>query len=276
MSIPTSIIENTPSKGLTPTTTSDVRGRQAAEQLGKEFESMLLLQMVRSMRQALLDEQGPDDGLGAGTMTDTFDVEFASQLSGSTGLGLARLIADQISHQAGLPRSLSPGLGDGAPVGTATREPGPVHELAPLGRADALVTTAGETGATLSIPLPSPVTSPFGWRADPLVGGARFHRGIDLKAAYGREVPTAAAGRVLYAGEQGGYGQTVVVEHERGYQTRYAHLSAIDVAVGQELATGAIVGRVGQTGRATGPHLHFEVSRDGQIVNPEELARTTS
>ncbi|MGE3840666.1 MAG: peptidoglycan DD-metalloendopeptidase family protein [Vicinamibacterales bacterium] len=249
----------------------DVRTRDAAEQLGREFEAMLLLQMVRSMRQAMLEEQGPDDGLGAGTMTDTFDAEFARQLSGQGGLGIGQALADQVTRQLA-----GRGVAGGASVGTATLRP-------PAGGVEPIETSALHSGQAtreslpaLTVPLAAPVSSPFGWRADPLHGEARFHRGIDLKAAYGREVPTAAGGRVVFAGEQGGYGQTVVVDHAGGYRTRYAHLSAIDVSVGQELAQGAIVGRVGRTGRATGPHLHFEVSKDGQTVNPEELARANS
>lgn len=122
------------------------------------------------------------------------------------------------------------------------------------------------------MPLAPDITSAFGWRADPFHGGARFHGGIDLRAAYGREVPVAAPGRVIFAGEQGGYGQTVVVEHAGGYRTRYAHLSAIAVRPGEELASGAVVGRVGQSGRATGPHLHFEVWRGSERVDPLAVA----
>lgn len=259
------------SPALDAATSNDVRTREAAEQLGREFEAMLLLQMVRSMRQALLEEQGPDDGLGAGTMTDTFDVEFARQMSGQGGLGLGRALADQITRQLG-----GQGVVGGEAVGSTTPLPSAsfVATVEPTGSDPSQ--PVRESLPALTMPLAAPVSSPFGWRSDPLDGGARFHRGIDLKAVYGREVPTAAEGRVVFAGEQGGYGQTVVIDHPNGYRTRYAHLSAIDVSVGQELAQGAIVGRVGRTGRATGPHLHFEVSKDGQTVNPEELARANS
>jgi murein DD-endopeptidase MepM/ murein hydrolase activator NlpD len=78
----------------------------------------------------------------------------------------------------------------------------------------------------------------------------------------------AAGGRVVFAGEQGGYGQSVVVEHAPGLQTRYAHLSAISVRPGDQVPAGSQVGRVGQSGRATGPHLHFEVLEQGRRVDP--------
>ena len=124
-----------------------------------------------------------------------------------------------------------------------------------------------EATATLRLP-EGRVTSSFGWRADPIAGNRRFHRGVDVAAAYGTEVEAAAPGRVEFAGTQRGYGKTIVVEHEDGVRTRYAHLSEIAVARGETVAAGAVVGRVGQSGRATGPHLHFEVQRDGRTVDP--------
>jgi murein DD-endopeptidase MepM/ murein hydrolase activator NlpD len=103
----------------------------------------------------------------------------------------------------------------------------------------------------------------------------KFHQGVDLRAAYGQEVHSAAAGRVVFSGEQGGYGTTVVVEHADGTRTRYAHLSARLVEKGDELSTGQPLGRAGagRSGRATGTHLHFEViAPNGQRVAPEQWA----
>ena len=95
--------------------------------------------------------------------------------------------------------------------------------------------------------------------------------GVDLHAAYGREVGAAQRGRVVRAGEQGGYGLTVVVEHRPGVQTRYAHLSSILVAPGEMVDARQTIGRAGQTGRATGTHVHFEVTLDGEPVDPGNL-----
>jgi murein DD-endopeptidase MepM/ murein hydrolase activator NlpD len=117
------------------------------------------------------------------------------------------------------------------------------------------------------------VTSEFGWRADPFNGAAKFHRGIDIRAAYGQDVPTAASGRVVSAGTEGGYGQTVVIEHAGGIRTRYAHLSTTLVAPGEVVREGQVVGRAGHSGRATGTHLHFEVmTASGDPLNPEQFA----
>lgn len=120
---------------------------------------------------------------------------------------------------------------------------------------------------TVQVPA-GPVTSAFGWRRDPITGALRFHQGIDLRAAFGEAVTAAAAGRVVFSGEQGGYGTTVVIEHDNGIQTRYAHLSSALVRAGEIVKAGDILGRAGSSGRSTGPHLHFEVTVDGRPADP--------
>ena len=116
---------------------------------------------------------------------------------------------------------------------------------------------------TLSRPLSGPIGDAFGPR------GARFHAGVDIPAVTGTPIATAAAGRVVFAGPSGtGWGKLVVVAHAQGVRTRYAHLSRISVEVGQPIAAGSTVGRVGATGSATGPHLHFEVLVRGANVDP--------
>lgn len=112
------------------------------------------------------------------------------------------------------------------------------------------------------------VSSSFGWRNDPITGASAFHSGVDLRAAEGDPVTSTAAGRVVFAGEDGGYGNSVVVEHANGMTTRYAHLSETVVGVGDAVEYGQLLGLVGQTGRATGPHLHYEVRVDGKAVDP--------
>jgi murein DD-endopeptidase MepM/ murein hydrolase activator NlpD len=122
---------------------------------------------------------------------------------------------------------------------------------------------------TLVAPAGGRVTSKFGWRRDPFTGAATFHKGVDVAMAYGTEVKAAAAGRVVFAGERGGYGNMVIVEHAGGQQTRYAHLSAGAVQTGDTVDAGQVIGRVGSTGRSTGAHLHFEVLDHGQAVDPK-------
>jgi murein DD-endopeptidase MepM/ murein hydrolase activator NlpD len=118
-------------------------------------------------------------------------------------------------------------------------------------------------------PVEGKVTSSFGWRHDPFTGEAKFHRGVDLKAAYGQDVRAAGDGRVVFSGTQGGYGTTVLVQHEDGTRTRYAHLSVALVAAGDQVGAGQAVGQAGHSGRATGTHVHFEViAPNGQPLDP--------
>jgi murein DD-endopeptidase MepM/ murein hydrolase activator NlpD len=122
-------------------------------------------------------------------------------------------------------------------------------------------------------PVAGAVTSAFGWRRHPITHEVKFHQGVDLRAAYGQEVQAAAAGKVVFSGDQRGYGATVVIQHEDGTRTRYAHLSARLVKQGDPVAAGEALGRAGKSGSATGTHLHFEViAPNGQRVEPERWA----
>ncbi len=112
-------------------------------------------------------------------------------------------------------------------------------------------------------------TDSFGGRRDPFGGGSsEFHSGQDIAAERGTPVYAAGIGTVKFAGTQNGYGQIVIIEHGDGVTTRYGQLSKIEVSAGQQLARGATIGRVGSTGRSTGPHLHYEVRINDEPVNP--------
>ncbi len=113
-----------------------------------------------------------------------------------------------------------------------------------------------------------PVSSSFGVRADPILGMPAIHSGMDFRAPSGSKAYVTAEGTVVKAGWNGGYGRMVEVRHENGFTTRYAHLSRIEVTEGQKLQRGDVVGNVGSSGRSTGPHLHYEVRRNGTAMNP--------
>jgi murein DD-endopeptidase MepM/ murein hydrolase activator NlpD len=100
-----------------------------------------------------------------------------------------------------------------------------------------------------------------------------MHTGLDLHGEIGDPVRATADGTVIAAGWNGGYGQVVDVDHHNGLSTRYAHLSSIDVRVGQSVKSGQIVGKVGSTGRSTGPHLHYETRLKGEAVDPQKFLR---
>jgi len=132
--------------------------------------------------------------------------------------------------------------------------------------------------ATLvAVPLREPVTgeidytSPFGVRIDPFLHVPAMHTGIDFRGSFGEPIHATAAGTVTTAGWSGGYGQMVEIDHGNGLSTRYGHLSEIDVGVGQSVRIGQVIGRLGSTGRATGPHLHYETRVDGEAVDPQKF-----
>ena len=112
------------------------------------------------------------------------------------------------------------------------------------------------------------ITSGFGYRRDPFNGRGAMHAGIDFRGATGSPILAAAEGRITFAGAKSGYGQAIEITHGNGMLTRYAHLSRIDVRVGQMVDAGATIGGLGSTGRSTGPHLHFEVRINDRAVNP--------
>lgn len=135
------------------------------------------------------------------------------------------------------------------------------------------------TRTLVAVPIRKPMmgeldsTSGFGMRTDPFLRAPAMHTGLDIRADTGEPARATAAGTVTIAGWNGGYGKMVEVDHGNGFATRYAHLSAIDVEVGQTIRIGQIVGRVGSTGRSTGPHLHYETRVDGDPVDPQRFLR---
>jgi len=129
----------------------------------------------------------------------------------------------------------------------------------------------------LKVPLRKPVTgeidetSPFGVRMDPFAHEAAMHTGIDFHGDIGEPIHATAGGIVTVAAWTGGYGKMIEIDHGNGLATRYGHLSEIDVDIGQTVRAGAVIGKLGSTGRSTGPHLHYETRLNGEAVNPQKF-----
>jgi len=116
-------------------------------------------------------------------------------------------------------------------------------------------------------------TSGFGVRSDPFLGRPAMHTGLDFRGATGDPIRATANGRVVSAAYAGGYGRMVEIDHGNGLSTRYGHMSAINVKVGDTIKIGQVIGLVGSTGRSTGPHLHYETRIDGEAVDPQKFLR---
>ena len=115
------------------------------------------------------------------------------------------------------------------------------------------------------------ITSGFGRRVDPIVGGSQFHKGIDFEADVGDPVLAVADGVVSFAGVRSGYGNVIEIDHGNGYVTRYAHNSRLEHHVGELIRAGQEIAKAGSTGRSTGAHVHLEVWKNGQAVNPRNF-----
>jgi murein DD-endopeptidase MepM/ murein hydrolase activator NlpD len=187
----------------------------------------------------------------------------------------------QIRAQLGVTRPTSGYAATAARVGTASAIGGSgvivgrmgvgTPDLAAVGAQQAALSAAATTRIdNLSPPLP--IVDPgsgYGMRTHPIHGDQRMHHGVDLGAETGTPISAISDGIVSFAGERGGYGNLVIIDHGGGYETRYAHQAQLAVTAGDLVRSGDLIGYVGSTGASTGPHLHFEVRRDGESVDPE-------
>ena len=173
--------------------------------------------------------------------------------------------------------------GDGAvggpfvPAHMTKEAPGFEPQLNRIQTARAQIARLTRTLGTLPVRKPVDgdieLQSGFGVRTDPFLGTPAMHTGLDLHGETGDPVRATADGTVVAAGWSGGYGRVVDIDHHNGLSTRYAHLSSIDVRVGQSIKSGQIVGKIGSTGRSTGPHLHYETRLKGEPVDPQKFLR---
>ena len=129
----------------------------------------------------------------------------------------------------------------------------------------------GESSQGMRMPVNGRVTSGFGSRFHPILGYRRMHAGLDLAASFGTPIKAAADGRITSAGWAGGYGNMVRIAHAGGIQTMYGHMSRIAASAGSFVHAGQVIGYVGSTGLSTGPHLHYEVLKNGRPVDPKSV-----
>lgn len=120
------------------------------------------------------------------------------------------------------------------------------------------------------------MSSPFGHRVDPISGKNAWHAGVDFAGRQGSDVIAVASGIVTFAGERHGYGMLVEISHSNGYMTRYGHHESLHVTAGDVVKKGAVIGTMGSSGRSTGPHVHFEVLKNGHVVDPTRYVSASS
>ncbi|MBI4714873.1 MAG: peptidoglycan DD-metalloendopeptidase family protein [Nitrospirae bacterium] len=218
---------------------------------GKEFESFFVSYLLKVMRESL-----PKDGLmGGGAGGDLYmslmDQQVAEEIAGGNGLGVAGMIREAMERQTGMT--------PGPPPITGT-PPALPPSIPPENSPQGFLPPVGGV-----------LSSGYGVRSHPILHRERFHDGIDIAAAENTPVYPARNGEVIFSGWKEGYGNLVILRHEEGYTTHYAHNAVNLVREGDKVRSGEAIATVGQTGKATGPHLHFEIRKDGHPVNPLSL-----
>lgn len=239
----------------------------------KQLEAFFLRQMLSEAK-----PQGGgaiDGGFAGDTFKQMFDDALADKMSAAGGIGMSQMFAKQLAKAAGT--SAETGT-DAAPIASA---PVASSSQTIADQISAITSQNPSSGVPagaphLILPVAGRASSGYGLRADPIKHEMINHPGFDLAAPTGTQVTAAAGGTVVHAGPAGTYGNLVTVRHANGFETRYAHLSEVDVKEGDTVQAGQDVGKVGTTGYSTGPHLHFEVRKDGQAIDPAPLLPLTS
>jgi murein DD-endopeptidase MepM/ murein hydrolase activator NlpD len=248
-------------------TAGPVRMAEAA----REFESLLTEAMLRSMRSSVQEEEDSDEGYGKGMYEDLMYQQLARTMAQSPGLGVAKIIGQKLAQSENLPPLET--SASGLPPTLPQRVPQVSSEL-PARPATAPPSADGHVEIRANpehvpiMPVSGQISSGFGWRQDPIDGHASFHCGVDFAAPAGTPITAVEEGQVVFSGKSPQYGNVIVIEHPNKMQTLYAHLAERDVEEGDQVNRKQLIGKVGSTGRSTGPHLHFEVLEQHHNVNP--------
>jgi len=272
----------------------------------KELESYFAYEMIKAMRETV--NSSAEKGFGNDTYMSMFDMELA-RLFADRGLGLSDMLLKGLGKS--LPQSEETnGLKQGTEAGgqmpknmnkgiQGIKSGNPIHSQSPaVSRGDRSInyresktslpgpvnpgnieknnhsmphTHLLEIDDTPVIPVDGVISSNFGMRKHPIHGDNRFHNGVDIAATAGTNVYPFRKGRVIFSGEQSGYGNVVTIDHGNGIISKYGHNMANLVKEGDDVDTNTVIAQVGSTGHSTGPHLHFEVKYDGEYVNPLTL-----
>lgn len=235
----------------------DYRGRndpEAVRAVAKEMEALFAHELIKAMRETTNAET--KNSLGKDAYMSMFDMELARLLA-ERGLGLQDMLLKGLNKVKGSELSVK------SEKVTEFRTP---HAEPNIGSQSSL-----SDSRFLSLPVNGAISSHFGMRRHPIYGDNRFHAGVDIAAPVGTEVHPVKDGRVVFSGEQAGYGNVIIIDHGNGIFSKYAHNSINLVKEGDQVDTSAVIAHVGHTGNSTGPHLHLEISDRGEYIDPVKL-----
>jgi murein DD-endopeptidase MepM/ murein hydrolase activator NlpD len=245
----------------------ELSGKASEDQLRsatQEFEALFLSYMLKVMRSTVDSEKEESSSLGKDVYMEMFDNEIALNIARVRSLGIGEMMYRQLTAQSSKNRESesnsrsrrteadSPPL----PIGS------PSHD-----KPESLI-DKGNLEEPFVVPIAGELTSAYGLRRHPLTQETRFHQGLDIAAPTGTLFRAAQSGTVIFSGFLGGYGNTIILEHADGYRTLYAHATKLLVSQGEKVSAEQDIGIVGNTGRSTGTHLHFELQRGGEKADP--------
>ncbi|MBI4686805.1 MAG: peptidoglycan DD-metalloendopeptidase family protein [Nitrospirae bacterium] len=279
-----------------PRNIEELRGKndpEAIKAVAKEMEALFAYELIKAMREASKNSLF-GKGLGNDAYTSMFDMEIAKVFAESGQLGLKEMLlkglnkiqnseyriqtadltdktecqsikVSECQSKSTEPRTQNTDTTAQRHRGTEAQSTGGIgQDLNPIPNPKSLI-------PELNMPVDGAVSSDFGMRKHPIYGDMRFHHGMDIAAPEGTDIYPIKSGKVIFSGIQGGYGNTVIIEHGDGFVSKYAHNSINRVKDGDIVDASTVIGQVGSTGTSTGPHLHFEVRHNGESINPYTL-----
>jgi murein DD-endopeptidase MepM/ murein hydrolase activator NlpD len=235
----------------------------------QQFEGLFLGYLLKVMRSTIEVDKDDTSSLGKDIYTEMFDHEIALNIAKVRSLGIGEMMyrqlageVEQSSHSGNESDQRQPENDGSATVLSSppdnTAEPPRGQESKPVER-------------PFAIPLDGVLTSTYGMRQHPLTRERQFHQGLDIAAPIGTPFRAARSGTVVFSGSLGGYGNAIVLEHGDGYRTLYGHAAKLLVSPGENVEAEQVIGIVGNTGKSTGPHLHFELQKGLEKENPREF-----
>jgi murein DD-endopeptidase MepM/ murein hydrolase activator NlpD len=238
-----------------------------------QFEGLMVHQLLKEMRRTVKESDLLHGGNAEKIWRDMLDQKLGEETSRAGGLGLAEILYQQLLGSTGEPSGDRPAktLEDyfrSAPVSPAGPEEAEEDDQAGELSRRSHPEPSQPNPEGLTLPVEGRVSSNFGLRRHPILGQTRMHNGVDLAASEGTPIKAALDGTVTFSGQRSGFGNFIELDHGQGLVTRYGHNQANLVQVGEEVKAGQAIGRVGSTGLATGPHLHFEARRHNRPLDP--------
>ena len=241
---------------------SDLSTTEKNQMAAEDFESYLVEMLIKEMRKTI--PKGMFSSQAMDTFTEMMDKTLAQDIAESGGLGFAEAMFRQMGLNSEEEKSETSHL----------REPNP--SIRKIGGGSSLFEHLQHAKENITkligeLPVKGRISSHFGMRHHPVHDEFRHHSGLDIAAAKGSPIEAVMDGKVIFAGERGNFGNTVIIEHEDGYKSLYAHCDQLKVSKGDSIKSGEEIATVGSTGLSTGNHLHFEIRKNEEAIDPLQV-----